>query len=236
MLFVHETHQVAGAGEDDFEAAFRDELMPALGDSDGARLLWYLRQTHGTGPAYTVVTVVGVRDAAAWEALSGRLTSGDLSSWWSRVDDLRHDCQAKVLVPLEWSPLQEVDLASVPTKASDHELSLYMEDTAWPFRGRFEAYLEKSGSLYADTLKRSKATGRAILEMEASFRPVFATHRRREVVLWQKVASSDALMRLLTTETPPAIKGPGTWMHDALEVRDRWESRLLRTTSWSPRY
>jgi len=30
------------------------------------------------------------------------------------------------------------------------------------------------------------------------------------------------------------MKQPGTFMHDALEVRDQWESRLLRTSSWSP--
>jgi hypothetical protein len=30
------------------------------------------------------------------------------------------------------------------------------------------------------------------------------------------------------------VKGPGTWMHDALEVRDDWQSRLLRSASWSP--
>jgi hypothetical protein len=30
------------------------------------------------------------------------------------------------------------------------------------------------------------------------------------------------------------MKAPGTWMHDALEVRDQWVSRLLRTSAWSP--
>jgi len=29
-------------------------------------------------------------------------------------------------------------------------------------------------------------------------------------------------------------RAPGTWMHDALDVRDDWESRLLRTSTWSP--
>jgi hypothetical protein len=24
------------------------------------------------------------------------------------------------------------------------------------------------------------------------------------------------------------------WMHDALDLRDRWESRLLRAARWSP--
>jgi len=30
------------------------------------------------------------------------------------------------------------------------------------------------------------------------------------------------------------VKEPGTWMHDALEVRDDWQSRLLRSANWSP--
>ena len=32
----------------------------------------------------------------------------------------------------------------------------------------------------------------------------------------------------------PEYRAPGTWMHDALDVRDDWESKLLRTTAWSP--
>jgi hypothetical protein len=31
------------------------------------------------------------------------------------------------------------------------------------------------------------------------------------------------------------MRQPGTFMHDALELRDQWESRLLRTSRWSPR-
>lgn len=234
MLFVHEVHQVAGSCEDAFESAFRDELMPALGSGGDARLLWYLRQAHGTGPAYTVVTLTAVRDGESLERLSSRVQGGDLRDWSGRVDAMRHDVAAKVLVPLEWSPLRRVDLQAVPVEAADHELSLYMEDTAWPFRGSFDAYLEKAGSLYAATLESSRARGSSVLEIAAAFRPAYGTHRHREVVLWQKVVSTDALMRLLTTDTPAAMRAPGTWMHDALEVRDRWESRLLRTAAWSP--
>ena len=39
---------------------------------------------------------------------------------------------------------------------------------------------------------------------------------------------------LLTREVPPELTRPGTWMHDALALRDQWQSRLLRTTRWSP--
>ncbi len=70
MLFMHEVHKVRGRAEDEFEAAFRDGWMATLGAGDEARLLWYANQAHGSGPAYTVVTVTAVRDGAAWERLA----------------------------------------------------------------------------------------------------------------------------------------------------------------------
>jgi hypothetical protein len=55
-------------------------------------------------------------------------------------------------------------------------------------------------------------------------------------VLWQKVADPRLITTLITTEVPAEFKAPGTWMHDALQVRDDWQSRLLRTSAWSPLY
>ena len=63
MLLLHEVHRVAGASEDAFDEAYRDGLMPALAQSDGSRLLWFLRVAHGSGPAYTIITITGCRDA-----------------------------------------------------------------------------------------------------------------------------------------------------------------------------
>ena len=60
--------------------------------------------------------------------------------------------------------------------------------------------------------------------------------RRREVVLWQKILQKKGLAALLSREVPAEYKAPGTWMHDALTWRDRWQSRLLRSTAWSPWY
>ncbi len=88
MLLVHEVHRVAGKKEEAFEAAFRDELLPALASADDSRLLWFLRVAHGSGPAYTVVTVTGCRDAAAWATLAERLRGGDLADWSAK--DGRH--------------------------------------------------------------------------------------------------------------------------------------------------
>jgi hypothetical protein len=236
MLFLHEVHKVAGAREDEFDAAYRDEWMPTLAKTSDARLLWYLRLAHGSGAAYTVVTITGVESAAAWGELAERVRRGDLQQWSDHVDSMRHATTVKILTPVPWSPCQEIDLGSVPVTPEDHELTVYMEDTAWPFVGGLQRYLEAAGTLYSRTLARSKESGRSILEMEAAFQPLFGTHHTSEVVLWQKVVSENALLHLLTHETVPEMKLPGTWMHDALAVRDQWESRLLRTASWSPRY
>lgn len=236
MLFVHEVHRVAGAKEDEFEAAFRDEWMPILAKGDEARLVWFMRQAHGSGRSYTFVTVTAVSGGAAWEALTDRVARGDLSSWAAEVDAMRHELEAKILVPVPWSPLQEIELDSVPADGAEHEPTVYMEDTAWPFPGGLAPYLEASGSLYARTLARSAESGRSILEIEAAFQPAFGTHRQSEVVLWQRVVSLEALKHLIGSETPAEQKAPGTWMHDALRVRDQWESRLLRTAAWSPRF
>jgi hypothetical protein len=83
--------------------------------------------------------------------------------------------------------------------------------------------------VYAPLLERSQ-----LLKIEACFQVAFGGGRRPEAILFQKIVSHEGLLRLLETETPAAMKQPGTFMHDALQVRDQWESRLLRTSSWSP--
>jgi hypothetical protein len=40
----------------------------------------------------------------------------------------------------------------------------------------------------------------------------------------------------LTREIPDEYKVSGRWMVDALGLRDQWQSRLLRTSNWSPLY
>jgi hypothetical protein len=232
MLFIHETHSVVGRCEDEFEDAFRgpDGYIERVAQGSQARLLWYLDHVHGTGPAYTVVTITAVADAEAWAQLAGRMAEGDLRDWVGTVDQLRYDAVAKILRPLRWSELQSVDLEEVAREPVDREPVLFMEDTAYPRPGRVHDYIHAAGEQYAPSLRRANP----LLEMVAAFQPLFGTGRRREVVLWQRVADEQALLRLFTSPVPAAMKAPGTWLHDALDVRDQWTSRLLRTSPWSP--
>jgi hypothetical protein len=228
-LFLHETHRVRGASEDAFEAHYRDRWMAALAEGDDARLCWYTHQAHGTGPAYRICTVTAVRDGAAYGRLLDRVASGDLRSWARELDGLQHDSVGKVLQPLAWSPIHDLDLATVPTDpGAEHELILYMEDTGWPHKP-LDDYTDFWGSVYAPMLANSK-----LLTIEACFQVAYGSGRRPEAILMQKVIDHSVLLGLLENETPAAMKQPGTFMHDALEVRDQWESRLLRTSSWSP--
>ncbi|HEV7762868.1 MAG TPA: hypothetical protein VGO78_27850 [Acidimicrobiales bacterium] len=233
MLFLHEVHSVVGEAEQDFETAYRQGWMPSLAAGDDARLLWYLHQAHGSGPAYTVVTVTAVRDGAAYQRLAESLTAGPLADWRRSVDELRHHVDGKMLAPVDWSPLQDVDLSSVPADGAEHEPSLYMEDTGWP-TAPLDDYIAFWDTDYFRHLQQAPA-GRSILAVEACFQVAYGTHRRPEAMLLQKILSYDLLLGLIAEprEYDPAT-WPGSYMHGGLEYRDQWESKLLRTATWSP--
>ena len=237
MLLVHELHEVRGREEDAFELAVRERWLPALARDPDVRLLYFLKHAHGSGASYRVVTITAMRDTAAWGRIAERIDRGDLREESAALDALRHDVTAKLLVPLPWSPLQDIDLAAVPAeKPPVHELSLFMEDTVWPDEDQLENYVERSGNHYLAEMRRNAERGGTLLSILAGFRTAFGAGKRREIVLWQKITEPRGLAPLLSSEVPARYKEPGTWMHDALALRDRWESRLLRSVEWSPWY
>jgi hypothetical protein len=238
MLVLHEVHRVAGRHAEAFGALYRDGWAASLAAAGSeARLLWFLEQAHGTGPSYTFVSLTALGSLDALADLDARVRGGDLRRWQAEVDAMRLDATAKALVPTAFSPLVGIDLDAVPLPAAPErgpDLGLFMEDTAWPHPGRLDDYLAGAESLYVETLERAAEHGRNVLELVAAFTPMFGTGSEREVVLWQRVARPELLSPLLRREAPAEHRAPGTWMHDALELRDRWESRLLRVAPWSP--
>jgi hypothetical protein len=232
VLYLHEVHQVVGLKEDEFEAAYRDGWMSLMADTDYARLLWYTNHAVGSGVSYSVVTVTGITDGAAWEDLVRRSQRGDLQAFLRDVDELRYDVVGKILVPLHWSPLQDVDLATVPTDGATHALTLYMEDTMWPYHGKLLDYIETCGNTYSKSLEHPEEE--RFITIDLALTPALGTNVRREVSLMQRIHNIDRLTWLLTNEIAPEHRGPGTWMHDGLLLRDQWESKLLRTSPWSP--
>jgi hypothetical protein len=236
MLFVHEVHKVVGKKDEEFEAAYRDGWMPMLAKDDDARLLWYMNHAHGSGVSYQVVTITAVRDGAAWERLARRLQSGDLQEWAREVDTYRHDVTGKTLLPVYWSRIQEVDFSQVPIDGAEHELSLFMEDTGWPYVP-IDDYIKMWDELYSQPIaKHAENTGTVTLDIQACFQVAHGTGLRREAMLWQRIANPETVLHLLTSDLAPEMRRPGTYMHDSLDYRDQWESKLLRSSKWSPLY
>ncbi len=230
MLFIHEVHKVVGTCASEFEEAYRGGWMPRLAEGPDARLLWYLDLAHGSGLAYRAVTVTAVTDGAAWQRLAARVARGDLQSWARRLDGLQHESSSRIMLPLDWSP--SIEMAEVPTEPAEHEPTMYMEDTMWPFPGRIGDYIEAAGGVYQRSLHSDDA--RVGLRIELALQTMPGAGRRPEVTLMQRISSLPPLIHLLTHDIPSEVTQPGSWMHDALELRDQWNSRLLRTATWSP--
>ncbi len=230
MLFIHEVHKVVGKSASEFEEAYRGGWMPKLAEGRDARLLWYSDLAHGSGLAYRVVTVTAVADGAAWQRLADRMAGGDLQSWARHLDGLQHECTSRIMMPLDWSP--SIELADVPTEPTEHQPTMYMEDTMWPFPGRIGDYMEAAGHVYQRSLESEDA--RVGLRIELALQTMPGAGRRPEVTLMQRISSLPPLIHLLTHDIPPEVTKPGSWMHDALDLRDQWHSRLLRTAVWSP--
>jgi hypothetical protein len=232
VLFVHEVHKVVGKHAVAFEDAYRDSWMPLLGRGDDARLVWYLDQAHGSGPSYRSVTVTAFRDGAAWQRLADRVATGDLRSWARHLDGLQHESHGRIMTSLDWSPDLPA-LAAIPSEPADHEPTLYMEDTMWPFPGKVKPYIRAAGDAYRRSLSADGAPMQMSIELALQVMP--GAGRYPEVTLLHKLSSIPRLIRLLTTDSPVEVTGPGSWMDTALELRDQWNSRLLRSATWSPR-
>jgi len=230
---MHETHQVVGRHATAFEALFRDQWMGALARSDDARLVWYLNHAMGSGPAYQVVTITAVADGAAWEGLSQRMLNGDLSELTSRLDEYRYQVDGKLIVPVYWSALQEFDLGGVPVDGGEHELSVYMQDTGWP-DAPLDDYIDLWDRDYWQFM-RQIPPDKKLLDIQACFQVAHGSGIRPEAILMQKIMNFSTLGNLLTSvEEYDPTTWPGSYMAKGLELRDQWESKLLRTSSWSP--
>jgi hypothetical protein len=235
MLFMHETHRVIGRHAAAFEDLYRNQWMAELARGDDARLLWYLNHAMGSGPAYQVVTITAVSDGAAWEDLAQRMLGGDLGELTASLDAYRYEVEGKLITPVYWSALQELDLATVPTDGSEHDLSVYMQDTGWP-DAPLDDYIELWDHDYWQFM-RQIPPDKKLLDIQACFQVAHGSGIRPEAILMQKIMNFSTLGHLLTSvEEYDPTTWPGSYMAKGLELRDQWESKLLRTSKWSPLY
>lgn len=231
MLLMYETHRVLGLRFYDFEAAYRDGWLPAVAKQDGARMLWFFNVAHGASISFNAVTITALRDWEDWEQLALRVQDGDLRQWAHEVDRLRYGTTGRLLRPVDWSPLQQIDLAAVPAEPQQHALQMYVEDTIHPDTGGVEEGVRAIRD--ALPLASGRAVGQALAELSGAFRTVPGAGRRREVVLLQKLLDLDLLSRFYLTGEAP-VGAPWSAEHKPPPFADTWETRILRAAEWSP--
>ena len=227
MIFLHEIHEVVGGKMGDFEDSLRATWKPLVESQGDARLIWFWHHTHGTGPSYQAISVTAIADWQAWGRLVDRWRGGDLGSWACDVASVRREVTSKILLPTAWSPLRDVDLGGAGEESSG-EPAVYLHDTGWPFPGKLDTYVAALGDVYFPQVKQSR-----MISVEACWTTAPGAGRHHEVVLLQKILDWSRFSDLLTKGEKPST--PGEWMREGLKHRDRWESKLLRTASWSPR-
>jgi hypothetical protein len=233
LILIHEEHRVRAGHEREFEHCYREGWAKNLAGSDFARLLWYFEQATGTGRSNVVVTVTTVPDLEAWQELDQSVRVGELTDWLQDVNRHRHSVRGKLLEPAYWSPLQEVDLATVPSGDEEHPVSIYMEDTGWPWPP-LDDYVRFNDEMYFRIMRQAPADQK-LLDIQGFFTTAWGGGRSLESLFMQKVLDYNQLIRLLAVpERYEPDTWPGSYMVQGLKYRDQWRSRLLRTSPWSP--
>lgn len=237
MLFLLEYHKLLGRTFERFSERYNGPggWMERLGETDDARLLWYFELPMTVGESYLVGTLTAVRDGAAWQRLSDRVRSGDLKSWAEGTDVLRHWSSGQMMDPLSWSPLQGIDLESVPTSPQDHGgVRIYLMEHVRPYPGMLNEYITRNGEVYAPTLT-TENNRNWWLRYRAIFQNALGSgHRLRELTLMQEIVDNQGLIDYLSNPAPAEQYAPGRWSRIALDIRDEWQSYLLQRVAWSP--
>jgi hypothetical protein len=108
-----------------------------------------------------------------------------------------------------------------------------MQDTGWP-DAPLDDYIELWDREYWHFM-RQIPPDKKLLDIVACFQVAHGSGIRPEAILMQKIMNFSTLGNLLTSvEKHDPDTWPGSYMAKGLEVRDQWESKLLRTSTWSP--
>ena len=108
-----------------------------------------------------------------------------------------------------------------------------MLDTGWP-HAPLDDYIELWDHDYWHFMRQIPPE-RKLLDILACFQVAHGSGIRPEAILLQKIMNFSTLGHLLTSvEEYDPTTWPGTYMTKGLDLRDQWESKLLRTSNWSP--
>lgn len=230
MIYLYETHEVIGGKMEEFSEAMRDRWKPLIEQGGLAKVIWFWELAVMTNVSYTAVSMTVIRDWQSWGTLVNRMLNDRKWKKWNQdVCQCRRDVVSKLLMPNPLSPMQDVDFASVGKGTDEGIPGLYLLDTGWPYLGKMEEYIKALHEVYQAQVA---AIQPPVITVVAGWRNCPGSGRWHEAYVLSKIHNWETLSLIIPYGVPPA--NPGEWMMEGLKYRDRWESRLLRTESWSP--
>jgi hypothetical protein len=231
MIVLHQIHQVSASPSTrrQFASLFKEDWLPALAGDADARLLWYAEPSASAIHSDEVVSMIAVRDGTALDRLGSSLRTGALAGLAHATAKLRSGVQTRLLKALDYDP-SGLDFDAIPTTPVTHPAALYMHDFVPPVIGQNRAYGDMMRARYMD-LSSQELSG---VVLRLSWETVAGGGPMPEMFNLSQIRDVDALIRLLTVEIPAEYKKMGSWMWEALAVRDRWTTRLMSCSDWSP--
>jgi hypothetical protein len=229
MFFVHQVHALRSSSAEAFEATLRQRWAPALARERGMRLAWCARSMPGAISFPEIVTLTAISDGDALERYGARVREGDLADDASSLAAARVRVATRVMAPLAFNPL-EVAIDDLLLASDDGPGEMYLHDFVPPRVGMQRAYEDAMQKVYM------AIPDDALLQIViwAGLETVAGGGPNPESLNISHVRDASALTQLLAFEAPRDNKQIGSWMYDALKLRDTWTTRLVRSLPWSP--
>jgi hypothetical protein len=229
VFFVHEIHALTSAQAPTFEATLRERWAPAVAREPGMRLAWCARSMPGAIAFPEIITLTAIADGPTLERFGTRRRDGDLREEGRALSSSRTGVTTRVLTPLSFHPLV-VDVDAVPTTYTDDPSEVYLHDFVPPRLGMQRAYEDAMQKIYMGM------SGDELLQIViwAGLETVAGGGPVPETLNISHVRDAGAVTKLLAFEAPRENKQLGSWMYDALKLRDTWTTRLVRSLTWSP--
>ena len=228
MILLHQVHLLKPDTATAFEELTRDRLLSQIA-SETARFAFYAVPTGAAIHQDEVITMIALEDGRALGEFSERVREGDLTGTVSQLASLQTDVTTRLLKPLDYDPAK-LRLEDIPVSLTTKPAVSYMHDFVPPVIGQNMAYVDMMRERYM-ALTETELSG---VVLRYSWETVWGGGPVPEMFNLSEIRSPNALLQLVGKEIPGEYKQIGSWMWDALGVRDRWTTRLLRSATWSP--
>ena len=229
MLILHQLHRLRPGADEAFETLVRDRWLPAVAAVEGCRLAWFAVPTPAARWSDEVASITRFDDAAAFERFGAAVRAGELATLAAEIRTHRTGVETRLMRPLDYDPWSSKG-TEVPAAATEGAPVAYMHDFVPPVVGQMNGYVDMMREKYM-ALTDQDLSG---VVLRASWQTVAGGGPLPEMFNLSEIRDVDALLNLLTFDIPREYKSMGTWMWEALAVRDQWTTRLLRSSTWSP--